>query len=203
MRKSYRSICAGVSLYWVIMQENEWMNEWVREALSGSSTCDWIHNVTHGHIPPWRLPSLQKIKKLALTHTPDPNRPTRRGIYWKLALTRAADPNWLGEVISGGFIWAHCVTGRWTWGTQVRRRYTWRPCPIIVMSLNCSSTVTLTSLLLMRLETLHCTMLLSSNHRWWWWWWLMIDGGWLMMDDGWWMMDDCDGDGDGGGGCCW
>ena len=38
-------------------------------------------------LPTWDIPPAVKAKiwKLALTHTPDPNRPTRREIFWKLA----------------------------------------------------------------------------------------------------------------------
>jgi len=71
----------------------------------------WIHQITHWTCSPRRLPPLQKIWKL--THTPDPNRPTRQGsdvneptkwghdpnwptrhkIFWKLALTRTPHLN--------------------------------------------------------------------------------------------------------------
>ena len=44
-------------------------------------------------LSPGKLPPKRKIWKLALTDiNPDRNRPTKRGIFWKLALTRKPDP---------------------------------------------------------------------------------------------------------------
>ena len=49
------------------------------------------------HMNPWKYcsgdcpPPLEKIWKLSLTPTPDPNRPTR-WVFWKLALNRTPGP---------------------------------------------------------------------------------------------------------------
>ena len=42
---------------------------------------------------PWQTNILKgKFRKLTMTRTSDPNRPTRHGVIWKLVLTRIPDP---------------------------------------------------------------------------------------------------------------